>query len=640
MNIRFNPKYLKSLLCGSAITAISVATNTKQEEIKKLTDREFVQMQTEIQKKKLKLNRNNRHIFESIQVNKYNIQILNKLMENNSDFYKFYDTLNGIDNIHSAKFLEYELNNQKEINEILGNSFIRLNIHKSINNPRDLEFKLKLLEYGLKTPKIGKNAYFADIIRTAQNMDEALRILDHVEKYGILPNTRENFNSNYGQDKTDRMLEGIAKAKKEFDLNLNYLNPYANSYKEPYHILKNQNTSFRFDTKTGEIVTVEKENQIYNLKDNFVTSVTPKKIKKDEKAFFDDEKLLSGKIETKTIDGRIINRHQFKQSKIEGEFEVTEIAQTGKEYKIALAEFDKYGGKHVEKHFTSPDGTHTDYVFADDKKGNRYFYYKITDKDKNVLYKSEKKFKTLSNNHFQSSTNGVVYDILIEKNCVKVKKLDGSGESVEYKIKEFTKEDYNNIEKVLSELSQDDELYNKLKAREITMGEIALKKGLIDKFCVDKKLINTLKNLSGEEWFALKNSNVFAIKFSPEKDTAHSIGNCIELGKDNLQLSTLEHEIGHEKSNALDLKNDNQLIQIYEQEKCSFTTRFPDIAVKQAGYFLRNLIANGFGETTAETNLIINCAQDWNDVGSRTMFLQQNFPKTIAYIAKKYEELY
>ena len=635
MNIKFNSKYLKSLLCGSAFAAASVAANTKYEEIKELNNAEFAQKKVEVQKKKSKLNKNNRCIFENLRINKYNIQILNRLMESNSNFFNLYNTLDGINNIYSAKFLEYELNNQKEINEVLGN-FIRMNVHKQINTSEDLEWKLQFLEYGLKNPKAGRNAYFSDIIKSAKNMDEALSMLNHVEKYGIMPKTREDFNKNYGNDKANRMLERIAEAKKKYNLNLNYLASYANSYKEPYHILKSQNTLFRFDKKTGEIVTVEKENQIYNLKDNFVTSVTPKKIKIDERAFLDDEKLLSGEIETTTMSGNMINKHQFKPSKIKGEFEVTETAQNGKEYKIGLTELDKKGGKHIEKHFTSPDGTVTDYVFADDKKGNRFLYYKITDKDKNVLYETTKKFKVLSKNHFQSSTNGVLYDIVFNDDRVIVTK---GNQKVEYKIKEFTKQDYKNIEDLQYKHLKDKDLKKKLEDGEITIGEIVQEKGIIDKYVIDKKLVKTLKNLSGEEWFALKNSKVYAINFSLQKYVAHSIGNHIEVGNDNNMLSTIEHELGHEKDNVLDLKNDETLRQIYEEEKKQFTTTMPDIVIRQAGYFLRDTMANGLGETCAEANLITNCAQEWDDVGSRTMFLQQNFPKTIAYIANKHKEL-
>lgn len=496
MNIKFTPKYLNGLLCGSVFAGASIVANKKQEEVKELTD---------------------------------------------------------------------------------------------------IDFNLKLLESKLKNAKAAKNIYFADIMKSA---------------------------------------------KSKFDLDLNHLASCANYYSEPYHIVKSQNALFRFDIKTGEIIAVEKENQIYNLKDDFVTSLEPKLIKNDKEAFWYREKLLSADMKTTTLDGKPIMQYKFKPSKIEGEFEVAETDQCGKEYKIGLSEYDKKYNNYIEKHFTSPDGVVTDYVFSDDLIGNRYLYYKITDKDKNVLYKSEKKFKILSYNHFQSSTNGVVYDIVFENDRVIVEKLDGSGEKIEYKIKQYTFKEYEGLEDIIYKMIQNETLYNKLKNHEITLGELAFQKGVIEEFCVDKNLIGILKTLSGEEWFALKKSNVHTVNMSLDRDVAHSIGNGIELGEYNCYLSILEHEIGHEKSHALNLEKDEELKQIYEQEKNAFTTHFPNIAVKQAEYFIKNAMKIGLGETTAEANLIINCPQNWQGAGSRTLFLQQNFPRTIAYVAKRYEELY
>ncbi len=137
----------------------------------------------------------------------------------------------------------------------------------------------------------------------------------------------------------------------------------------------------------------------------------------------------------------------------------------------------------------------------------------------------------------------------------------------------------------------------------------------------------------------LKNADVYALISSHNKDSAYSQGNLVEVGSKNNLLSVFEHEIGHEKSKAIKLDEDKKLKQIYEYEKKLFTTNLPDIAVKQAGYFLRNVMANGLRETCAEANLIINAPQCWKDIGSRTMFLQRYFPRTIAYLADKYKDL-
>ena len=177
--------------------------------------------------------------------------------------------------------------------------------------------------------------------------------------------------------------------------------------------------------------------------------------------------------------------------------------------------------------------------------------------------------------------------------------------------------------------------------KEIYLGELAEEKGLIEKFTVDKKFVNILKKLSGEEWFSLANSNVLALISDVEKKTAYSLGRGIQISLDEMRFTTLEHEIGHEKFNQLKLYQDEKLRKIYNEEKDLFLTNLPNLATQQAGYFMRDVISTGLSETVAEINLIVNSSQqEWTDIGSRTMFLQQYFPRTIAYVANKCQELY
>ena len=647
MNIKFTPKICKNFLSTAAVGScgiLGLKNADKQEDdtqIKELSDLEFKNMLSEIEKKKSKLSKNNRHILECININKNNIQCLNKLMDNNSDFYCLYSTLH-IDNINSAKLLYYELSNIKEIKEKLGIDFIFSGVHKTVKTPEDGILKQKLIDFGLKNPQKGRSVFFADIVETATSMDEALKMMEHCEKYGCLPLTRTYLGETFGKEYTKKMLDGVYEAKQRFNLNTDRINSSSTGYDEQkYNILSgSNNTYFRFDAKTGEIVSCNDENTIYNLSNHTVTEVTPHKIQKDKKLVFDDEMLMSATINHKSLNGDLIKREKYNKSKLRGEFEVKETTPNGIKYTTSLAETGRRGNKHIEKHFVSPDGTATDYVFAVDRKGNRFLYYKITDKNKKVLYESSKSFKVITDNHFQSTTDGIKYDILIENDKIKVTKLDGSDKSVEYNIKEFTKQDYENMSNFEAEIYQNDELLNKLKNNEVSMGEIAVQKGYISEYTVDKKLLKTIKNLSGEEWFALKNSKVYTVNAYPgDKNTAHSMKNGIEIGTENNFLSILEHEIGHEKYNTLNFENDAELKEIYEYEKSAFTTSLPDIAVKQAGYFLRNTMSNGLNETAAEANMLINIPQQTFIMGSRALFLQKYFPRTIAYIANKYKEL-
>lgn len=613
--------------------------------IREITEEEFQSLKAEIEKKKVNLNANNKNILNHIPLNDYNIQCIAKIVDSNKLFGCLYNSL-YFNDINSAKFFDYMLRRKDEIKEKLGDEFIFSNVHRTVTNQKDLDFKIELLNYGLKNPETCGNVWFADIMRNSRNMDEAVSMLMHLKKYGVLPEKRRELNNKYGESFTSKLLNEISYVKEKFNIDFEDLQEYANSYREPYIIIRtakrgaDNDTIFRFDPKTAELITFENNNKLYNLKNNSVTILTLKKIKKNKNAFLDSKKLLRAEFETFDLSyGSFIRKSGYNESKIRGEFENTEITEAGKVYKNGLAEIDKNKGEHIEKHLTSPDGTVTDYIFANDKKGNRYFYYKITDENGKVLYETTKNFKVLSENHFQSSADGINYDIVFDENKVRVKKSGGNNETAEYKLKDFTKEDYKNLAEEIRQCEQTPIILQKLAAGEITLGEIALDKKIFDKYTADKRLIKVLKNLSGEEWFALKHAEVYALISDNEKGTAHSLGKCIQLGKENLLLSIIEHETGHEKARALNLNDDEKLKKIYEKEKALFTTSLPDIAVCQAGYFLRNIIANGLSETTAEANLIINAPSKWKDTGSRTMFLQQYFPKTIAYIANRYKEL-
>ena len=613
--------------------------------IKELTEDEFQNLKAEIEKKKVNLNENNRNTLNHIPLNDYNIQCIAKIIDSNELFGSLCNSLYFID-INSAKFFDYMLQRKDEIKEKLGDEFIFSGVHKTVDNQKDLEFKIELLNYGLENPEECGNVWFADIVRNSRNIDEASSMLKHLKKYGVLPKRRIELNNRYGEAFASKLLDKVSYVKEKFNIDFDDLHEYANSYHEPYLIIRtvkrgaNNDTVFRFDPKTAELITFENNNMLYNLKNHSVTILIPKKNKENKNAFLDSNKLLGAEFETFDLnDGTFIRKSGYNESKIRGEFENTEITEDGKIYKSGLAEFDRNKGGHIEKHLTSPDGTVTDYIFANDKKGSRYFYYKITDENGKVLYETTKKFKVLSENHFQSSTDGINYDIVFDENKVRIEKLDGNNEAAEYKLKDFTKEDYKNLAEEIRQCEQNTTTCRKLEAGEITLGDIAIEKKIIDKYTVDKKFIKVLKSLAGEEWFALKNSNVYTLISDTDNDTAESVGKGIRLGKDNILLSVFEHEIGHEKARALNLKEDNALKNIYEYEKALFTTNVPDIAVRQAGYFLRYLMANGLSETTAEANLIINTPAQWKNIGSRTIFLQQYFPKTIAYIANKYKEL-
>ena len=609
--------------------------------IREITDYEFQQMMVDIETLKSKLNDFDKDLLDALPLNKYNIQCLNKILHNDEliKIFALNYTCLDFNNINSAKYFDYLLQNKDKIAEKLG-YYLDWNIAKFITTPEELDFKINYIENSLEKQEICTSPFFEDIIIRAGSKDEAESIFEHANKYGILPSTRIIFNKIFGEEVTSKMLEDLVSVKKKYNLDFKILTEH-NYYNEPYIILKQLITpnalTFKFNRQSGELIAFGEENTLYNLQNNTITTITPQC--SNDVTIIKSPKPLTAEVETRSLNGKFINKSEFKTGNIKGEFEINNITEDGKANKTSLVETDKDNGEHIEKHFVSLDGTITDYVFANDKAGNRYLYYKIADKNGNILYETEKKFKILSENHFLSETDGMSYDINIEQNKIKIKKLNNKNESIEYSIKEYSEEDYAAILSVLLECADNPEILKELEKNQITLGDIIVKQGLTEKFSIDKKLLKTLKNLSGEEWFALMKANVYTIISSINNTESTSCGKLIQIGKGKCVFPVLEHEIGHEKGRSLKLNEDTKLRQIFEYEKNLLFTNFPEMLIKHVDYFVTDSpSSNGFLETLAEVNHIINSAQKWERFGMRTLFLQQYFPKTIAYIANKYKD--
>lgn len=625
---------------GLGATVAGVAGQKRKEELNKileipiieLSDEEFENMKIELLNKRKKLNWRNKIGLDSFQINKYNIQILNKLIESNKDFNDLHNTIRDIDNIYSAKFFDYLYTNKNKMPKVMRN-LLDSDIAIHIENEIELETKINLVNEAINNPEFTNNTFLKEIIKYSKKEEDAEYLKDFTQKYGMTPAKIIELLDKFDERLLNKMLEQINDIKAKYDLNLDHLEQtsYEKNTDLIYFTTRNK-IDFLFDNK-GNLLSFEKDNIIHNIKNNTSYKVEPKKIKIDKEAILDSKILYSANFERINSNNEVV-KESFYKSKIKGEFELEEISNK-ENYRLALAEFDKKGGKHIEKHFTSLDGTTTDYVYASDKKGNYYFYQKIMDKDKRVLFENQKKFKVLDNNHFLSSTNGVEYDIKFDSEKIVIKNLN-TNEQIEYKIKKYSEYDYRRISNNISLDLQDKKLRPQLLKRTLFIGDLLLERGLIEKYAVDKKLVKNLKHLSGDEWFNAYKANVNAINTT--SNISHSLGKIIEINKYDTNLAALEHELGHEKGNYLRLFDDEELKKIYQEEKLQLTTNLPNLIVNQPAYFLRDGL-RGLSETMAEANLVINTTQEWEELGSRTFFFQQYFPRTIAYIGNKFKEL-
>ena len=625
---------------GLGATVAGVAGQKRKDElnktldvpIKELNDAEFEDMKNKLQIKRQKLNFINKTVLDRFKVNKYNIQNLNKVIESNEDFRKLYSTIRRIDNIYSAKFFDYLYINKNKVPKTVCDLLNR-DVVEHIENETELKTKINLIDEAIKNPEFGNNTFVKEIIEYSKNKKDPDYLKDFTQKYGLTPAYKDELLNKFDEKILNKMLEQVNDIKEKYNLNLDHLSQtdYKKNTDLIYFTTRNK-IDFLFD-KNGNLLSFEKDNTIHNLANNTSYKINPKKIKIAKDAVFDRENLYSADFEEFNANNKSVKK-SFHESKIKGEFELEEISLKDK-YKLALAEFDKKNGKHIEKHFTSLDGTTTDYVYASDKKGNYYFYQKITDKDKKVLFENEKKFKVLGDNHFLSTTNGVEYDIKFDSEKITIKKLN-TNEKIEYKIKNYSDNDYQRISTNVSLDLQDKKLKPQLLKRTLFIGDLLLERGLIEKHTIDKKLVKNLKQLSGDEWFNIHKANVYAINSS--KNISQSLGKIIEIEKNDANLAAIEHELGHEKGNYLRLFDDEELKRIYQEEKLQLTINLPELVVNQPAYFLRDGL-RGLAETMAEANLVINTTQEFKDFGSRTFFFQQYFPRTIAYIGNKFKEM-
>jgi hypothetical protein len=151
-----------------------------------------------------------------------------------------------------------------------------------------------------------------------------------------------------------------------------------------------------------------------------------------------------------------------------------------------------------------------------------------------------------------------------------------------------------------------------------------------------------LKELPGDEWFAMDKSAEFIMPQGIDDYNAFYAGNSIFMGKEHMKnLGVYCHELGHAKFHTLNLANDPELLKIYNAEKQVYTSTFPESRISSIDYFLEDnhREMRGLNEACAETNLVSDTIQSWDQIQDRTIFYEQFFPETIAYIRKRYAEM-
>lgn len=308
--------------------------------------------------------------------------------------------------------------------------------------------------------------------------------------------------------------------------------------------------------------------------------------------------------ETRTVrnqQGQLLRTEQYSLSDLAGTPNIKYVYPDGTEKIICSGKYDENTGKtSVFKDMTSIDGTKTQYLYEEDSQGNVKSSYKITDKKGNILLDKNTSFEIIDDNTCISTENDKKYEIKFSENKITVSNIN-TGET--------------------STLDLD--------------GKIEGNK---------EKLMTSFRHMPAEEIIALgQTTNNFNGIEKTNQSTYSAVTRTIKSG-DNLFV--ILHEAGHAKDYAnVDVKQKETLInsifsnpevnKVFEEEKAAFNKAFPLAQRDHISYFIKTSeYKDGIQETIAETNALLNTRNTEELFSIRSNYLQQYFPRTIAFLAQ------
>ena len=396
------------------------------------------------------------------------------------------------------------------------------------------------------------------------------------------------------------------------------------------NILANESTKTKYDGKK----TVSKTVITNDLRTNTLN---------ESKFVFDENNLpvMTDSIRIKRDkQNRLIRKETYTKSDVSGVYNIQYEFPDGKIRQISKATVNKKTGHTlIEKDMRSSDMTRTQFRYEDDPKGNRIIDYKITSADGKVLMNQSQSFEVLGENKFRSSRNNRSF--LIENDSMH-RELRVTDEQAETMAKIPLRNGF-----VVNE-SGDDNILKTLKS--------------------EQKIANMLKMIPGDELYNLATTTV-QIKDIENKMYSYAKPKFYEDGSGYKALAELGvpddpfvflHELGHAtdrcgkpaniwlnnsgkvfKAEYLGaIRDDRTFNKLYEEEKRNFLEEFPTSERNHINYFIAEEVVEGSpergrAETVAETNALLNTYHTIESLGMRTQYLQQHFPKTIAYLSEK-----
>ncbi len=369
---------------------------------------------------------------------------------------------------------------------------------------------------------------------------------------------------------------------------------------------ENKRKIITIDKNNGNIIDDEEFN--YLIKPDIRYSI--KKDNEDNASYsiakysgHDIDNLISSIKTVKNNDGKVLYKEYLIQSKdVDNKYNIYREENNTK-YTIGTAEKTTSGNIIVEKNLVDSIGVKTQSLNIISPNGSRLIHTKITNPDGSILLNNKQQFKVIDENHFKSIENGTEYDINYSDKNVKVTKDDG------------------------------DEV-------NISIGENEINSNGV----ISKELVPLTKQLPGSIYFDIDKFNLTKIGVGLDDVDDDSAHYCTELNLVTIgeelntpdRISTLLHELGHFKDEHKKICYDDDLIDIYEDERELFVENRPRMELEASSYFVE--IEEGstdysLEEFVADTYLHLHSANLENGINLRGEYLQQNFPETFAKAA-------
>ena len=404
------------------------------------------------------------------------------------------------------------------------------------------------------------------------------------------------------REEIDKILQ------KNLNVNINVINSDYITIENPFEAQTDTaGSDLIFNTKTGKLE--ETSRFSIDSDNNTLTKVIENKANNIRHTYTIDTQTglaLEETIERYDKDNNLIFTEKMVCDKDEFTRNVSITDNNGKQTPVQWESRDKITGNDIiQRNMTSPDGTKTEYYYEEAPSGFSVLAYKITDKDGKVLLNQTRTFQPVEGNpdKFISSFNDRIYEIEYTENTVNI---------TDKKENKTTTLDLNKITDTQN-----------------------------------KDIINALKKLPGDALIDIAERNLNKISIDdmiPSWDLDNRILNMTssEYSDESGQMGIFMHEFGHFLDTEIDSENFGEIsqnpefIKIYNEELENFKKNSTSKMQEYIDYFIDhdgNTIS-AQSETVAESHKILTSPH----TETRTYYLQQNFPRSIAKIAELFEQ--